>query len=344
MIDDEDDLQLILLLIVILTIIILIFLAYRFIINNNNNNRRLNGKYYTQLLKLNENDSIENQNELQKDINEFTTIIYNYEPSRCPIYHYIFTNYNDFVNILKNNIVLKQVKIPLTEFLVVMYKLNIHIKFEEIIGCGTYNCIIKMKLNDKSRILRLTYDSSEYRFDNYNQLQINQRFLKTLTYNENPYFPKIYYSSLKFISRNNQDYQTYIPSLWYVEKIYQRIDFSMIKNKLNEYINSIKHIIKYFKKYNFKYCDWKIDNLLYSSKYNLFVLIDFDISSNSSYSLENIRLNLKNIKIKDEMSMLACIDITNIKISNSEDEYYYNMTNNFDNRKLTIDDEIMNCE
>ena len=29
-------------------------------------------------------------------------------------------------------------------------------------------------------------------------------------------------------------------------------------------------------------------------------------------------------------------------MSSNEDEYYYNMTNNFDNKEITIDDKIVN--
>jgi hypothetical protein len=421
-----------LILCIIITMIVLLAIIY---IYKYSHKLHIKGKYYTQLLKLHDTDTIENQNELQSDINEFTSLICNYEPSRCPIYHFVFTNYTEFINLLyskdkrnkvksihykstspgskiqniitdfeknknvvhyypyiknqnqktrsnsinitfnnKNNNFefnkpidinfndndeikssLNQIKIPLTEFLIVMYKLKLGIKFEKILGYGTYNCVIKLRISnlDESVILRLTYDDIKYRNDNYTRLQINKELL--IKSETNIYFPKIYYSSLKFITRNDSDYQKYIPSLWYVEKLYSNVGFVNIKNKLLDvYVDSLKNIIKYLIEYGFSFYDWKIDNLMYDKKHNIFVLTDFDVIKNdnyvndftSSYDVHKVmKLYFNNSKNNDEsehillMYYIASMDITNIKLSNSENEYWDNMMSSFNNN-ININDKL----
>ena len=370
----------------------------RFLFNSVDLARYLPYEYHTQVLKLNADDPIEKQKELENDINEFTNLICNYDTKRYTIYHFIFTNYIDFVALLyskesmafeTNNYlsdtvyrinnrrnenkrkrnksvgvlnslehfntrnknfrcderislqksegpgfasppkssqsdfnkkliqsfelskhlyviqnkcvkhktesrhklykcdlnnqeiktIMNHLKIPLTEFLVIMFKMGNSIKFMKIIGCGNYNCVIKIKMNDEERILRITYDDVKYRKTNYERYLINKEFLKIAE--TSCYFPKIYCSSLSFISRDSNDYQTYIPSLWYVEKVYSHLNFIIIKDKLLDvYVDSVRNIIHKLIDYGFKFYDWKIDNLMFDRSSNVFVLIDFDVIKN----------------------------------------------------------------
>ena len=238
----------------------------------------------------------ENNVLFQRLFNEVITLVQNYYTHKISFikFHDLFkklscSNLLEFFSQELLNTI-EEFKISYIEAILILYLENKKPKFVSIINRGTFNLILKIKLNSSNILYALRVSGnciskinltkkSDY-YDNilfYTNLQLKKYLLKYGYIIDSSFYNHI-------INENEKEGEIYFTH-WSVSKVYtQFTEKNNISYYKYKYIHKVQELLKYFDKNEIYYYDWKIynfgiDDSLETSGNNNLVLLDIDFES-----------------------------------------------------------------